>query len=342
LLFFGELLLTGLHSFRRIVCNRHEHRRHYDIVDFVPTQAEADALEELDVIIARRDNDDEKERHKFFLISALRVVPQVNSIEIESRSPFRNLILRKVWEEYALEAYRPHASRENQLLKVLCAAKTAGLNLDHFSHDQLLSSCFEDGDLGSGLTLHEDLSSLKSLELVISDHQGVFSTGGRAAIQLRELISAIPALENLSVNFEILGPIPPDFLPANPIGTLRSLTLSSIAVDPINFLALLEHHASTLKKLRLTSANIAQGLGSWQGFLDELRKLFGNQLEKFQICGMVRSVDGNGEQWLLWPRYDKDWNVLENERSPRTRELEDYVVRGGPWPMIATDSFPFP
>lgn len=28
-------------------------------------------------------------------------------------------------------------------------------------------------------------------------------------------------------------------------------------------------------------------------------------------------------------------------KSPRTKEIEDFVLRGGPWPMVAADSFPF-
>lgn len=313
-------------------------------MDFVPTQAETDALEELDTIIERKDKDDKTERNNSFLVSALRVVPQVNSIEIESQSPFLHPILRKVWEEYSLEAYRPQPYRENQFLRVLHAARMAGLTTQHFGHDQLLSSYFADGALEreDGFTLHDDISSLKSLELTVSDHQGLFSTDGRAVIQLRELIFATPRLENLSLNFEILESISLDFLPTTPTGALRSLSLSSITVDPVKLLAFLEGHASTLKRLRLRFVNIPPGQGSWRNFLDDLKNSFGHKLEKFQMSGMVRSVDGDGEQWLLWPRYDLDWNVLEKERNPRTRELEDFVLREGSWPMVSTDTFPFP
>jgi hypothetical protein len=303
---------------------------------------EADALDELDVIIARKDKDDEAEENIHFLISALRNVPQVNSIEIDSQNPFRNTILRKVWDEYSLEAYRPQFYPQNRFLKVLHAARMAGLNVHHFSHGQLSLSFFEASGLENGFTLHEDMRGLKSLELVISDHHDVFSTDQRALIRLRELLSAIPALENLSVYFEMSESVSLNFLPATPTGMLRYLTLSSISVDPVRLLALLDGHASTLSRLRLGNVEIPQGQGSWRNFLEDLRTSFGNKLEKFQICGMMRSTDGDGEQWVLWPRYDKDWNVLEKERSPRTRELEDFVLRGGPWPMVASDTFPFP
>jgi hypothetical protein len=327
--------------FRRIVCSRHEHRRHYEQEDFVPTQAEAEALEELDMMIARRDKDDMDEKDESLLVSALRVVPQVHSIEIRSRNPFRNLILRKVWEEYALEAY-PQWHQYYQLRRVLSAAKRAGLQIHHFSHDQLKSSCFENDDMTRESTLYEDINTLKSLDLVVSDHPGVFSSDERAAMRLHQLLRAIPALEHLSIKFEILGAVPLDYLPATATAGLRSLTLSSVPVDPVRFLALLGSMVSTLKRLSLRSFDIPQDRGSWRDLLGNLRDLIGDKLEKFQLFGMITSVDGDWEQWILSPRYDEDWNVLPEERSPRGKEIEDFVLRRGPWPMVASDSFSFP
>ena len=327
--------------FRRIVCSRHEHRRHYAAIDFVPTRAEAAALAELDEVMVQKYKDNADEQDKSLLDSFFRVVPQVNSIEIQSRNPFQNAILRKVWEEYSLEA---HLSRKNQVQAVLSAARIAGLKIQHFSHDQLLSSSFEDDDLTGDSTLYDDINGLKSLQLVISDHKSVFSTDTRASLRLRRLLETISALEDLSLVFQILEAIPLDYLPTAATGTLRSLTLSSISVDPVQFLALLEGNASKLKRLRLRSADIPQGHGTWRMLLDDLRNLFGDKLEKFQISGMVRSVDGDGEQWYLPALYDEKWNVLQGPmmpKSPRTKEIEDFVLRGGPWPMVAADTFLF-
>jgi hypothetical protein len=335
----GQMLTTS--SIRRFVCNRHEYRNHYDIVDFVPTQAEADALEELNTITARKDKDDETDKNLSFLVSALRFVQRVTSVEIESENPFLHPILRKVWDEYSLEAYRQPPYRESQFLKILHAARISGLMIQHFSHDQQMASCFADGGLRRehGFTLHDDINSLKSLRLSINDRQGLFFAGGRAVLQLRQLISASRVLEDLSVDFVCLKSIPLDFLPATPTGTLQSLSLCFITVHPAKLLAFLEGHASTVKRLHLKSSDIPQGFGSWRDFLEDLREAFGHRLEKFHVSGMVRSVDGNREQWLLWPRYDQDWNVFENERTPRTRELEDFVLRSGSWPMVASDTW---
>ncbi|KAG0652173.1 hypothetical protein D0Z07_1322, partial [Hyphodiscus hymeniophilus] len=329
---------TGWDSqyFRRIVCGRHEHRRYYEAQVFVPTEAEADALEELDKFTTRKDRDDQIEDTIDFLISALKSVPQVNSIEIKSRNLFENGLLRKVWEEYSLEAYR---LQQHQTWKVLSAARTAGLNVHHFSHDQLISSCFEDrGSLRSEPMGRQDITSLKSLKLVISDHQGILSSAdGAALIRLRGLLSAIKSLETLSITFEVLGSISLDFLPVSTTSALRSLTLSSFSLDPTKLLAFLEGHASTLRNLRLGWVDIPQGQGKWRDFLDDVRTLLGNTLAKFQVSGMLRSVDGDGEQWLLWPQYDAEWSVLEKQNSPRTKELEVFVLRDGPWPMVASD-----
>jgi hypothetical protein len=39
--------------------------------------------------------------------------------------------------------------------------------------------------------------------------------------------------------------------------------------------------------------------------LDDIRNLLGDKLEKFQVSGMLRSVDGDGEHWLLCSLYDE-------------------------------------
>lgn len=329
--------------FRRIVCNRHEHRGHYDAVNFVATQAEQEALDELDVIISQKEIDEKEERKESRLVSAMRGVPLVNSIAIETRNPFRNPILRKVWEEYALEAYRNLRSRQaqNQLLRVLSAAAQAGLPIRHFSHDQLLSSCFQNDDLIMNVKRCNLLQMVENLSLNISDLDGVFSADDQAVDRLRQLLSSFLTVEHLSVSFEALESLPLSILPTAETCKLKSLTISSISIEPIPFLSLLKDHASTLKRLRLRSGSISQGHGSWRVLLEDLRNMFGDKLEKFQVSGMLRSVDGDGEQWLLRPHYDDEWNVLPSEKTPRTREIEEFVLRGGLWPMVAADSIPF-
>ena len=332
---------SWLQSFRKIVCSRHEHRQTYETISFVPTQAEADALEELDSIIARKDKDDEAERDIGFLLAALRYAPQISSLNFNSANPFQHPILRKVWQEYSLEAYRSQAHPEQQQLwKVCYAARIAGLKIDHLSHDQLLSSSLSNGCLGLRCT--EDIKHLKSLELVVSDFEGELSVDGTALSQLRYLLSIIPALENLNMKFEVLGSNSLDFLPVRSTWTLRSLRLWSFCLDPVKLLIFLDGHKSTLRRVCLGWIDIPQGMGTCRDFLDHLKMSFGNTLEKFQISGMMRSGDGDGVQWLLRPRYDDEWNVLPNEKSSRGKELEDYVLRGGPWPMVASDAFPFP
>ena len=289
-------------------------------------------------MIAQKDWDYQAERQESMLVAALSVIPQTSCVEIECGNPFQNLILRKVWEEYALEAYRIVRSRPSQCVRVLSAALQAGLPIQHFEQDQMMSSCFEDDYLARNVNRWEELGGLKSLRLVIIDLNGVFFASHAAAERLHHVLSSFPILEHLSVHLQTLDAGPISFLPVTETGTLRSLSLSSVSIKPVGFKAFLERHLSTLKRLHLRFVDIPQGHGSWRDFLEILRDQFKDKLDKFQLDGMVASIDGDNERWQLWPRYDEKWNVLEKERSPRTREIEDFVLGRGSWPMVPTDS----
>lgn len=113
--------------FRNIVCNRHELRRNYETRDFVPNEAELEALNELENVIRQKDIDAQEDKATEALVAALRVVPRVNSIEFLCGNIFTHRILRKTWEEYDLEAFSESQQLRNQLIRILTAAKDAGL-----------------------------------------------------------------------------------------------------------------------------------------------------------------------------------------------------------------------
>ena len=115
--------------FRNIVCNRHELRQGYEPLDFVPTQAEQAALDELDDVIKQRDLDSREEEDPTGLISALRQVPRVHTVKILCQNPFTHPILRKSWEEYDLEAFQLRQPQYHQLLRIFSAAKEVGLSV---------------------------------------------------------------------------------------------------------------------------------------------------------------------------------------------------------------------
>jgi hypothetical protein len=331
--------------FRRIVCSRHEQVGEYLEKDFVPTLAESIALEELEEIHGQMTTDTNDDNTLVLALQTLKC--SVEAVEIQTRNPFRNPILRKVWDEYAMEAYRRVQWEQDLLSLVLPATQKAGMSIRHFSHDQLLSShlsvdTFASANYLKGTPLVGYGDSLRSLKLVISDHDGIFSTHEEIyKARLRKLLESFPALEHLSLRIEMLGSLGIDFFPTSSTATLRSLALSSISVNPATLIAVLESHMATLKRLRLHYADIPHGQGSWKALLEEMRDLIGDRLEKFQLCGFVRSEDEN-EQWLLQPIYDEEWDVLKWENSPRalrTKELEDFLLRRGPWPMFATDTF---
>ena len=101
--------------FRNIVCSRHELRQGYEAIDFVPTQAEQAALDELDDVIAQNDIDLERDWKLSDFVAALRVLPRVDTVMITTRNPFSHPILRKSWEEYDLEAFQRHELQHHQM-----------------------------------------------------------------------------------------------------------------------------------------------------------------------------------------------------------------------------------
>jgi hypothetical protein len=86
-------------------------------------------------------------------------------------------------------------------------------------------------------------------------------------------------------------------------------------------------------------ADLPTGSGSWREFLEEVRDHFGSTLEKFQLAGMVRNLETEDGHWMLFPIYDDEWMPVVTARNARTKELEDFVLRDGHWPMVASDMY---
>ena len=320
---------------RSILLSRHEHRRHYEPVDFVPTKDEQDALEELDLLIKRRSFDTLYERDESWLVSALRHVPRVDTIQIVSPIPFQHRLLSKVWDEYALETYRL-THQQPQLFTVLVAVMKSGLEIRNLSHTELASSFF----VGDKLPEHvyTCLSKLKSLNLVISDIQQNFSMSDEAIVRLRRLVSSAPTLESLSIKIESLASTSVDFLPDPAVCALHTLSLMGIRLEPGKLFAFLGENITKLRRLRIGAAEIPAGHGSWMAFLEELRDR--SSLEKFEICGTPKEFNqGAPVRWVFWRIYDDEWRDVKRSklRNTRSKKVEDFVVRGGPWPMADSD-----
>jgi hypothetical protein len=323
---------------RSIVCSRHSHLSHYEIIDFVPTRDENEALEELEAIIERRHLDDEQARDRNLLIHAFRQAPHVDALEIICPTPFKHRILRKVWEEYNMETYRSSQLEQgsSQLVDILSAAKEAGLNIHHLGHDQLTSYFFTSEQDSMPQDIYEYLGGLKSLSLTICDREQDFPSNDNAALRLRNIISSSLELENLYVKFELLGSLSLDFLPESPrLPTkLHSVTLCGITMDTARFIPFLEQQAGCLRRLSITSAELVEG--SWRNFLDEIRDKFGSTLEKFQLAGVLKDSD---QTWMTLPIYSADWTEIDclwrNKR--RAKEIESFVLRAGDWPMTSED-----
>jgi hypothetical protein len=321
---------------RNILCNRHELLDNYETLDFVPTRAEQESLEELDGLIAQRDLDEADGKDECLLSSALQQLSRVEAVKIVCVNPFRHPILKKVWDEYSFQAYhRSNHHQVEQLWRIFRAAKKVDINIQHVEHGQLLSCFFGDG-FSLPLDIRAVFSGMKSLHLDISDLQGIFSTDEEAGPRLRELISLSTQLNSLKVGFETLDSIPSTFLPTIENGRMHTVSLNGVCIHPAEFLSFLLGHRLTLRRLRISNAQLPQGRGSWREFLDEVRHRFGPQLQNFQLSGVIKSAEEEEGFWLLRHFYNEDWTKFEDERNMRTRELEDYMLRQGPWPVLST------
>jgi hypothetical protein len=317
------------------------------VLDFVPTLEEQQALEELDSIIQRKRCDDKQELDVGSLIHALRQTPQVSAIEVISPNPFKNRLLRKVWDEYNMETYLSFQNHlgPRQLVDILSAAKEANLDIQHMGHDQLTSYFFtgEVDQVSKGV--YGFLNRLKSLNLTINDQPQEFITNPTASARLRRIISASPELENISIKFEALSPVPLDFLPNTEplLPKLHTLALSGVIMDTVRFFSFIGGPGDTLRRLSISSPEMAEGSGTWKEFLEEIKNKFGVLLEKFQLANIVRASVGGGETWMLLPIYNSDWtNYVYSSPSAfrhqnKTKEVESFVLRGGDWPMTSED-----
>lgn len=167
--------------------------------------------------------------------------------------------------------------------------------------------------------------------------------------ELRNLVFKSPHLESVTLTFEVLGtkdmtflePLPEQALePAIPINSLHTLVLSGVSISN-SFFTYLAYHRKSLRRFRIHFADLRSWeTMTWRDFLERLRDEYGSTLEKFQLSGLVREQANDGECWMIYSIYNDGWENLEpSDRNFRGRELEDFVIRGDPWPMTAEDTF---
>ena len=113
---------------------------------------------------------------------------------------------------------------------------------------------------------------------------------------------------------------------------LHTLSLQ-VTCDPDKFISFLGLHKSTLRRLQISMDELKEGDGTWKTLLDRIRLQLGSTLEKFEMYGNVRSVDGD-ENWMIFPIYKEDWTLYQKPRSWKGKEIEDFVLRGGIFPEM--------
>ncbi|KAG4444058.1 hypothetical protein IFR05_000411 [Cadophora sp. M221] len=287
---------------RSIVCCRHVHLSNYEVVDFVPTRDEQEALEELDALILQRALDKIQGESTELLTEALRHLPRLQTLHISCPNPFTHPILRKVWEEYNLETYRlqlPFASSAgpNRLRNIFSAAKEAGLSITNFQHEQFNSNfIFEDYGTPIPWRFPSYVNALRSLNLSMSD---VFNSGlslqfafegesnaeetwsSKIYMYPKNMMSVPDTLESLSIKFESLERLSLEFIP-NPAISLHTLSLVGVCLSPPSFLAFLNSCAPVLRRLYLGSAELRtphflnDNTYDWHSFLSDLRDAVGH------------------------------------------------------------------
>ncbi|KUJ21041.1 uncharacterized protein LY89DRAFT_681667 [Mollisia scopiformis] len=336
---------------RTIFCSRHVQVASFQKTDFVPNQFENASLDEIDTVIAQRDQDDSfmNEKGETFLIEAFRNVPRVETIKFTHPNPFEQPLLKKVWAEYDFQLYdhRP-VPKCLQLSSILSALKHSGMRIKHFTHGRYNSNLFSPT---TGLRLSQYLTELRSLNLSIFDLNNIHpdledqETGVGATIQNILLVN--PALEELRMSFDCVERPHINSLPTISSSHLKTLALRSIAIRATDLLSFLSANAATLQRVSISHAEMIDSDSTWKDFLEQMRANSDFALEKFQLSGLVRSMS---ETWLLWPIYDAEWKEYENldwakvrgveGTSHLTRALEGFVMRSGEWPRESLEISP--
>ncbi|KAH8658657.1 hypothetical protein BGZ60DRAFT_415273 [Tricladium varicosporioides] len=323
---------------RKILTNRHIAVSNWEDNDFVPTQAEQYALDELDAFIEQRKLDEIVRKNRGSLEAAFRVVPWLNTIIIACENDFKDPLLRKVWNEFSLETYRYNLF---QMGEVMCTANRAGLTIEHLSHQAAIGAMF--GPVGRNpnkLAFCSAATSLKSLDYNITELQLNFELGEMFSMPLKTHLLSMPLLEELSLKFNTLHPVGVRFLSSITFPNLHSLTLNGVNLRTEILFSFLERHRHTLKRLRFKNAGIIEPDQCWKTYLEKIKEMLGGQLEKFEISGTLRSKGEEDIAWFFWPIYEPDWSECEEsvKAIPRPvgssrKDVEDYVIRGGVSPI---------
>lgn len=158
--------------------------------------------------------------------------------------------------------------------------------------------------------------------------------------QLREMIARSAHLTMLKLDFYFFKSFPMDFLvPLRGLpvtSTLHTLSIMGVAMSPAPLLKLISLHKKTLRRLHVQTHILdshTHPFHDWREFFERLRDGFGKTLTKVQFCGKMDFHTPANETWRLLPCYDDWWwekSLFRGNR--RTKELEDFVIRGAQWP----------
>lgn len=230
---------------RRIFCSRHVQVSEYLTVDFVASQLEQASLDEVDAVIASRNLDDRllSDRAEDFLVQAFRNVPLVKTVFFSIRNPFKQTLIKKVWEEYEYETYSPDDKPSSlNPTSILTAVHRAGLSIQNFHHERFMPHRHPVVQRDDSF---RTLTGLKSLKLNILDLRTINYEAATPGMDLdrcpclQDLLQANSSMEDFSIQFQSLTLPSMNLVQSIKSGHLKIVALNSLTVRGADLLSFL-------------------------------------------------------------------------------------------------------
>ncbi|KAG9239785.1 hypothetical protein BJ875DRAFT_479205 [Amylocarpus encephaloides] len=269
---------------------------------------------------------------------ALASVPRIESIKLVYKYPFQEELLEVLWEEGGSEKYVKCCNNIQSFYNAVAAFR-GGLTSLRMEHRDTQVLEFQQAEmLNPQPRFLGGLTQLKTLYISpsaaqISDHDRMAAT-----TILCNLLESLRNLEDLSLKFEVLPRyVTLDFLPATLLPNLHSLTLSNIILSHTPLFPFLDRQARTLKRIRFHNIARANALEPWQEFFTHMKGHVGG-IEKMEIAGVLWNQ--GREPWNFWPIYEEDWEDAQEVSKefgggPWRKDVEDFLLRDGKWPVHA-------
>ncbi|KAK4189271.1 hypothetical protein QBC35DRAFT_514155 [Podospora australis] len=306
--------------------------------------------------------------------AALRRLPNLKALEVTfNKSPHTADGLGDLFEHYDLQACRIQdddiaVETVTTVISALQNTRLDSLTVDHLPLRTFASPRARKIWFGSQAVF----GNLSRLDLVITVPNDLGpSRLQRAVLSLGEVLQLSPNLTDLRLGFRRYPRhgsqkfhVQFDALFKNhlTLKKLKNLKLECMSCTETDLKQFLLRHSSTLERLRLGGrgleawGGISLSEGRWKSFFTSLRGKL-TALKRLHLQGDFESgrLVRFKEKWAFRASTDEDWNPLDGpEFSGRdrpgdwvgynqdSRELEKFLIDGGPWPILWGPAFTTP